>query len=91
MIWEIKHHKDRDNEYYSVQDGRNRVIVDTLNCDYSFSLEDHEIHAKLVAAAPEMQDALRAAWPWLLWAKERGAICDPTINEVKSALLKAKT
>ncbi len=48
-----------------------------------------EANARLIAAAPELVEALKAALPSLHWANTHGSRCEEDIAKAKAALAKA--
>lgn len=49
-----------------------------------------QANARLIAAAPELLEALRAALPSLHWANTHGSRCDEDIAAVETAISKAE-
>ena len=53
---------ERDPQYFAVEatrDGESITIADTLNCHFGFEPDDQKANVNLIAAAPELLEALR--------------------------------
>jgi hypothetical protein len=64
-----------------------RCTAFVAHCD-SATLEN-EANARLIAAAPELLEALKECLPQIRWASIHGSRCDELIAEVEAAIRKA--
>jgi hypothetical protein len=82
--WKVYQEKPH---YYSVgtdyahDRGHDCNIVRDIRC---------EANARVMAAAPELLDALEASLPNLEWANIHGSRCEELLNQTKAAIRKAR-